>query len=136
MIVLKLFTLPQCHGIIEVMFKRYTSIVGIMFVVAVLGIIHTSSPVVRSLTIQGSHAQHTADTTCQVACQVTVNRHKNKSPGTKKDNEAPEPKFAFMGTLPIETVGVGLLTDTALWRQSSWLPPDTTLLSGYYSSSL
>jgi hypothetical protein len=33
-------------------------------------------------------------------------------------------------------MGIGLLRDGELWRQSSWMPPDIPLLSGYYSAGL
>ena len=130
------FEASPAHGIIEIMFKRYTSIIGIVFTVAILGIVHTYSPVARSISPHSSHTQHTADASCQVACQATVDRQKNKPSNMQKDDTAPEPTFAFNNAIPIEIMGVGLLQDSALWRQSSWVPPDITLLSSYYSSGL
>ena len=118
------------------MFKRYTSLIGIVFTVAILGIVHTYSPVARSFSPHGTHAQHVADTNCQVACQATVDRQKNKPSNIQKDDKAPEPTFVSLNTISVEAMGIGLLQDGVLWRQSSWVPPDIALLSGYYSSSL
>lgn len=116
--------------------KRYTSFIGIIFTVAILGIVHTYSPIARNLLNHTAHVQHGADPSCQIACQATVDRQKNKPSDTKKEEDDPSPKLAYINTIPIEIMGVGLLQEGSLWRQSSWLPPDIPLLSGYYSSGL
>lgn len=119
------------------MFKRYTTSIGIIMTVLMLGVVHIYSPVARGLSSHTtSHSQHTTDATCQVACQATVDKQKNRLSAVKDQDDNPSPKPLYFNTVAIEAVGVGLLQAGALWRQSSWVPPDITLLSGHYSSSL
>lgn len=119
------------------MFKRYTTSLGIIFTVGMLGIVHIYSPVARGLSSHTtSHSQHVSDSNCQVACQATVDKRKDQPSDLKDQDDTPTPKPLYFNTVAIETIGVGLLQDGALWRQSSWMPPDITLLSGHYSSSL
>lgn len=119
------------------MFKRYTTSIGVILMVLMLGVVHIYSPVARAVSPPiGMHAQHSGDPTCQVACQATIDKQKAKSTTVKEQDDTPSPKPLYYNTIAIETIGVGLLQPGTLWRQSSWLPPDITLLSGHYSSSL
>ena len=120
------------------MHKRITSIAGFVFIVAILGIVHLYSPVARSLSSHSMHLQHTGDASCQTVCQAVLDRRKNQPTNIEQQDDDP---FAGVLVFPgqnigIEMLGVGLLQDGAVWRQSSWVPPDIPLLSGYYSTGL
>jgi hypothetical protein len=131
------FIAQASHGIIETMFKRYTASIGIIFTVVMLGVVHIYSPVARGLSAHtASHSQHASDSTCQIACQATVDKQKNRPSSVKDQDDNPSPRPPYFNTVAIEAMGVGLLKAGTVWRQSSWVPPDITLLSGHYSSSL
>ncbi len=119
------------------MIKRYFIRIGIFLSVAMLVMVHIYSPVARSLSSHSpSHSHHVSDSSCQLVCQATVDKRKNHPSELKDQDDMPISKPLYFNAVAVEMMGVGLLQDGTLWRQSSWLPPDITLLSGHYSSGL
>lgn len=110
---------------------------GAIFTATLVGLIHIYTPLAQALSSHSqSHGKHISDASCQTLCQVTHEKQKVKTSTLKQQDREPSLKPLYLSDLAIEISGVGILSADSLWRESSWVPPDIALLSGYYSTSL
>jgi hypothetical protein len=115
--------------------KKHLVIIGTIFTAALFGLVHIYTPVAQGLSSH-SHSQHARDSSCQTLCQVAHEKQKIRTSVQDEQDKDPLSGPLYFNATAIDAVGVGLLRDGVIWRQSSWIPPDITLLSGHYSSSL
>lgn len=120
------------------MLKKYAIQLGIIFTAITLSFIHISTPVASAISTHhsSSHSQHSPNTSCQSICQANINKLKIK---IQKDSQRDTEPYDFIATnnsLDISLLEDNLLKSNKLWLQTSWIPPDIALLSGYYSTSL
>ena len=117
------------------MLKRLISYSGTFLAFVLLGLVHLSPAVGAGMPSPSGHGDH-GTISCQVACQATPQRQEDKL--NSENNEKDDEKDTSLAFNEVELInsGVGLLRETAIWKQSSWVPPDLLLQSGAYSTSL
>gem|GEM_PF-5886606 len=118
------------------MIKKYTAYITV--ITAALSLVFAYvQPVMASTSSHSStHSTHISDSTCQTACSMTVNKHKDKLRKDVKNKKAPQPLYVHLNNVSIQSLGNGIYPPNQVWIQSSWVPPDIVLLSGYHSSGL
>ena len=113
-------------------FIRYTSL---LLVFMVLGLVY-----VVPAAAANPHALHTGDDYAAVSCQVVCQSASQKTeeqPNFEDDSKDDEKDFLpVLDCTELACSGVGLLQDNAIWKLSSWVPPDLLLQSGAYTTSL
>ena len=104
--------------------------------IAGIGFVHAYTPIASASTHTASHPQHASDNGCKVVCQATLAKHKKQAFYSQKRETDAKPYFAHFNDVKLSNINDGLLGANHIWRQSSWIPPDTVLLSGAYSTGL
>lgn len=118
------------------MIKKYTAYVTVIVAALSLLLAHVQ-PVMASTASHGSiHSTHVSAGNCQTACSVTVNKYKDRLLKIVKNKKNPTPHYTYLANISTETFGKAILPPDHIWTQSSWVPPDIVLLSGYHSSGL
>jgi len=117
------------------MLKRLIGYSGTFLAFIALGLVHISPAAAISISNHSSHNDHKA-VSCQVACQTTPQRKEDRL--YVEDNEKDDEKDTILAfnEVALADSGVGLLKENAIWKQSSWVPPDLLLESGAYTTSL
>lgn len=120
------------------MLKKYSIHLGVIFTATVLSLIHIYTPVTSAISTHhsSSHSQHTPNSSCQSICQANVNNLKVKILKDSDRDKKPYDYTLIHKSSRVSLLEEGLLTSSRLWLQTSWMPPDIALLSGYYSTSL
>lgn len=117
-----------------VMIKRLLRI-GVFITLMSVGLLQSSSLALATGPPSLAHSEYEKNS-CKVACHVTLNNREDRidaeedEPDDLKTTDFPRTNVALTYT------GVGLLTENSIWKNSSWVPPDITLMSGAYSVSL
>ena len=117
-----------------VMIKRLLR-TGVFLTLLSVGFLQSSSLALAIGPPSPAHSEYEKNS-CKVACHATLNNREDRLDA--KEDEPDELKTIDFPrtTVALTYVGVGLLTENSIWKNSSWVPPDITLMSGAYSVSL